>query len=368
MTHYIEDGRENLGVAYFSLMREISGAVHEKILSYIEDGEQYKTEDLRNELMDIPKARAGKNIMRSALTLLMYRLNGGVGTILEILPALAVSELNNVNAYLDNIVFDDKKGIWRGGNTRRRISGITIASGIFRELTEKAVLDIPTSDVNKVAVLSSLCECMKKSYLGQYVDMKIGIAEVDFFENDQSYFDWYVEKSELQSGFLYGFSAKLGAILAGVDGDQIEKSEEIGKIIGLGVHVSNDLGDFAILSQQEESTGFKKPQDQMADLINGRLTFPIYHILKYGSSQERNIILDMVGNNHATQKELLEVIGVVHSSGAFDFGKKFIREYYKKARKLINSSFPASRERGMLKAMTSVIVSNKFLSALRDQK
>lgn len=127
------------------------------------------------------------------------------------------------------------------------------------------------------------------------------------------------------------------------------------------------MGDFA-LKKFVESTGFKDYQDQLADLANGRLTFPIYYVMKHGTEQEKQAFKKIIHNESATQEDYLAASNAVHTSGAFEFGKKFIRRYYKDAKNMIHKNFPESRERGILSAIPSSIISNKFLTALKELK
>lgn len=351
-------------------MKKQSADIHNKINNYIKNfeniGKFNRYKKLHEQMLKLPEARINKNIMRSTITDLIYRLYSG-NQDTDIIPALAISEINNINAYLDNIILDNKKNIWEGADARKKISEATITSAIFRELTEAIITKLETSDSNKIKIIKSLSECMTKSYQGQQLDIETGVNEINNFKNDKSYLRWYLIKSKLQSGFLYGFSAKLGAILATASESQIIKAEKLGQTIGLGIHISNDLGDFAI-KEFTESTGFKYYQDQLADLKNGRLTFPIYYVLTHGTEQEKQALLNIVNNKSATQKDFLIASRAIHTSGTFEFGKKFIRRYYKDAKKMIHENFPESRERGILSAIPSAIISNKFLTALKESR
>ncbi|NTV55509.1 MAG: hypothetical protein HGA16_03345 [Candidatus Moranbacteria bacterium] len=263
-------------------------------------------------------------------------------------------------------MLDDKGGVWERPNVRECISEITIASALFRELIENVALQLPIADVCKVKILSSLSECMEKSYRGQQLDIEVGIGAIGMFEDDEAYLDWYENKSRLQSAYLYGFSAKLGAIMAEANDADIDKAERVGQAIGFGLHISNDLGDFAG-GDFPGSTGFKDYQDQMADLKNGRLSLPIFYVMRHGADHERAVFESTVGKSVLTHADLSEITRIVHASGAYRFGKKRIRGYYKAVKRLI-AGYPKSRERDMLSVMAGVIRTNKYLTALRQSK
>lgn len=354
--------------AYFRLMELRSSEVHRKIAEYLdwsnEIGISVQFEKLHARMMELPEARKRKGILGSTLTDLMFRIHGGRNDF-DIVPALTIPELNNIYAYLDNGLLDDKGGVWERSDVRENVSEITIGAALFRELIESIALRLPVADACKVKIVMSLSECMARSYRGQQLDIEVGIGAIGMFEDDEAYLDWYENKSRLQSAYLYGFSAKLGAILADASDADIDRAEKVGQAIGLGLHISNDLGDFAV-GDFPGSTGFKDYQDQMADLKNGRLSLPIFYVMRHGDDHQRTVFESTVGKSALTHEELSEISRVVHTSGAYEFGKKRIRESYNAAKRLI-AGYPKSRERDMLSVMAGVIRSNKYLTALRRQ-
>jgi len=138
-------------------------------------------------------------------------------------------------------------------------------------------------------------------------------------------------------------------------------------MFGTGLHISNDLGDFAP-PKKNTSTFGKAYQDQLADIRENRLTFPVFSVLKSGNQKEKDALLKMVGNYNPTEKELLEAIKSIHSTGTFSYFKKYIRGYYKNAEKLLHENFEKTKERDLFSVMLSVIRSNKFLTELRKFK
>lgn len=304
---------------YFRLLKETSDKTNEfvrnKIKSFGHLGHS-RNAILFQEVLRLPEARKNKNILRAVLTELVYRNLGGSAR--DIIPALALSEINNCNAYLDNWILDDKKQIWSGGDTRETVSRITLASGIFRELLDEVVMDLDTSDSNKLLIIKILSQAMARSYQGQELDLRMTIDNLDSYD-DQSYFRSYIRKSMLQSGYLYGVSTEIGAILAEASEDSRLLAKKIGETIGTGLHISNDLGDFAIFDT--EGGDFKNYQDQMADLKNGRLSLPVYYALKNGTKEDRLAILKIVENKGVTTEDKIAVAQAIHSSGAFEYCK-----------------------------------------------
>ena len=130
-------------------------------------------------------------------------------------------------------------------------------------------------------------------------------------------------------------------------------------MLGTGLHIGNDLGDFAILQKDGD---FKPYQDQMADLKNGRLTLPIYYVLKYGTKTQKEFFVEMVGKD-ITENHRIEILEVLHTSGAYDFCKKLLRKYYTEVKRLIKK-LPESKEREILNYVSVIIRNNKYLANL----
>lgn len=347
---------------YFDLMKKISNDVHlfiNKEINVHIQSDRYSSK-LSEALLLLPNARNGKNILRSTLTEAIYRILGGDKTITAF---NSLSEINNINAYLDNWILDNKKQIWIGGETRQKISEITIASAIFRELLEDIILKSDIEEHKKTRILGVFSKAIIYSYQGQQLDLEMSIETINDYKNDEIYLNKYVNKSLLQSGYLYGVSAEIGAILAGANKELIDLSRMLGEIIGTGLHISNDLGDFAILKECEGD--FKSYQDQMADLKNGRLTLPIYYVLKHGDKQSQKNFLSMVSNDNVNLKNKREVIQSLKVSGSYDYCKKLIRKYYNQS-KLIIDKFPNNEHKEILSYFPVVIRSNKYLSDLKN--
>jgi len=190
--------------------------------------------------------------------------------------------------------------------------------------------------------------------------MSMSIETFDDSQTEQEYLDLYVKKSSLQSGYLYGASTEIGGILANADAQTLNLVRKIGRKIGTGLHISNDLGDFAILA---ENTDFKGYQDHTADLRNGRLTLPIWYVLKHGTKDEKDIFLKHV-NKDIEQVDRRAILEVLHSSGAYNYCKKLLRKYYNESKKLIDE-LPESEGKLRLKYSTIIIKNNKYLSGLK---
>jgi geranylgeranyl pyrophosphate synthase len=349
----------NVKDLYFDSLRKISTDVHDFIDIEIKKLEKTIDNKLFQTINELPEKRKDKNILRSFVTFLVYKSLTKENN-RNLIAIAALSELNNYNAYLDNWILDNKNNVWGTDNSRDKISYITIASAVYRELVDSITCNLEVSDEKKLKIISVMQSAMIRSYQGQAQDIEMSVKNISHYRTDKEYIVSYVEKSLLQSGHLYGASAEIGAVLADASIENTLLTREIGKTLGTGLHISNDLGDFAILQKNGD---FKAYQDQMADLKNGRLTLPIYYVLKYGTEKHKITFMESIGKN-LTDIERAEILEILHSSGAYSFCKKLLRKYYSEMKNLIKK-LPESQEREIFNYLAVIIRNNKYLANLR---
>jgi geranylgeranyl pyrophosphate synthase len=297
--------------------------------------------------------------MRPPLSYLVYKALGGQESLESLSPMLAVSELNNYYCYLDNWILDNKNNI---GQDLGAIRNVTIASQILRDLTQSVIEESSASNEQKRRISQRLAETTIKCYEGQFRDLQMTTETIPSYPTEQDYLRAYLEKSKLQSGHLYGLSGEIGTVLANASTPEIELSRELCEILGTGIHVSNDLGDFTVFQEQDGS--FKPYQDQLADITNDRMTFPAYYVLNHGTEQERGTIRGIIGREDATTTEKLEVSRVIFISGAYAETRKILNSLYHGFKRLVHQLSPCP-EKNALGSVGEIIRYNKYLNEFR---
>lgn len=348
------------GKLYYQLMGEVSQSVNNFIQERIHSLDL--TSDLEQLLLVLPKKRENKKVMRPTLSYLVYKTLGGQDSIEKLTPMLAISELNNYYCYLDNWILDNKNEI---GSDLNKIRNVTIASQILRDLTQKIIEETNIEEDKKRKISNELAKTTIKCYEGQFKDLQMTTKTISNYSSEEDYLRAYLEKSRLQSGYLYGLSGEIGAILANANEDQRKIGKEICDTLGTGIHISNDLGDFTIFQEQDGS--FKLYQDQMADIINDRMTFPSYYALNHGTEEEKTKIKEIIGKKNATNIEKLEVSKAILDSGAYAQTKKILSGYFHEYKRLVHQ-LPQSPERNALSTIGEVMKYNKYLNEFRKLK
>lgn len=349
---------------YFDYMKETAKACAPAILSYFETFRK-RDPQFNSLLTPILERRLKHSQLRAVLTRLSYELVGGENW-KTVVPLCTAMELQTMYLYLHNWIFDNKKALWLGKaeEIRGKVNKTVISAAVMRELISRAIRDMDASLETKNMVEKEFSESNVDVYYGQYLDINLTIEKLDEFRSDEDFLRNYEHKSRLQSGNAYGLSAYLGAIAGGANKEQMRAIRKVSELFGTGIHVSNDLGDFAPPEQQETTFG-KAYQDQLADIREGRLTLPVYYVLKYGTRSEKESLLKLVRNHEPDVNQIMDGCRAIHTSGSYVYCKKYIRGFFKDAKRELHKAFEKSHNRDMYSTMLSVIRTNKFLVGLR---
>ena len=184
----------NIEDLYFDSLRKISSDVHKFIDIEINKLQKTTPKELFRQIQNLPAKRKGVNILRSVITLLVYKSLTKESNN-NLIALCALSELNNYNAYLDNWILDNKNNVWETERSREKISYITIVSGVYRELVDKVTFDTDISNEQKLRIVSIIQSAMIRSYQGQARDMEMSIQTIDRYTTDAEYIAAYTEKS-----------------------------------------------------------------------------------------------------------------------------------------------------------------------------
>ncbi|MFZ5955188.1 MAG: polyprenyl synthetase family protein [Nanoarchaeota archaeon] len=350
--------KQNNGKLYFKTIHEISPEVNSYIENRVKELNFLKR--LEGVLISLPEKRKQNPIMRSCLSYIFYRNLGGTKEIKDLIPALAISELSNYYCYMDNWIFDNKNNCHSNKNN---LNLIIASSAIFREITQQTIDDLTSTNQIKLKISKKLSEATIRGYHGQVLDFTTTIQDGLRFD-EKEFIDFYKKRADLLSGALYGLSSEIGAIIAEAEDRNILNSRKFGELFGAGMQISNDLGDFALFSNENCNT-FKSYQDQLSDIVEDRITLPIYFALKNGSNFERNSLINLIGKRNASLNEKRQASKAILSSGAYDKTKTILKEYRNELKKIINQ-FPENEYRDAISSMISTICYNKFLRNLKS--
>ena len=132
--------------------------------------------------------------------------------------------------------------------------------------------------------------------------------------------------SYYKTGRLFEASAKSAAMLSGKSTSFIENISKAAKLIGIVFQVRDDLLDYGI-----SKGNIGKPE--MQDILEDKITYPLYFALKYSNKKDSSKILKKLKNKDFS---IEEVADFVSSSNAFNKCNSLIQNYNNEISKCIN--------------------------------
>ena len=132
--------------------------------------------------------------------------------------------------------------------------------------------------------------------------------------------------SYYKTGRLFEASAKSAAMLSGKSTSFIENISKAAKLIGIAFQVRDDLLDYGI-----SKGDIGKPE--MQDILEDKITYPLYFALKYSNKKDSSKILKKLKNKDFS---IEEVADFVSSSNAFNKCNSLIQNYNNEISKCIN--------------------------------
>ena len=140
----------------------------------------------------------------------------------------------------------------------------------------------------------------------------------------------YYKMIEKKTASLIATACELGAITASEFEADHEALKIFGNNLGIAFQIKDDL--FDLLGNQSE-TG----KDLAQDVISNMITLPIVYSMKNGNKQTVKQISRLLRKVKKNKKVTNDLKQIVESTGGFDYAKRRIAEYSKKAISAIDS-------------------------------
>ena len=132
--------------------------------------------------------------------------------------------------------------------------------------------------------------------------------------------------SYYKTGRLFEASAKSAAMLSGKSIPFIENISKAARLIGIAFQVRDDLLDYGV-----SKGNIGKPE--MQDILEDKITYPLYFALKYSNKKDSSKILKKLKNKDFSIKEVADFVS---SSNAFNKCNSLIQNYSNEISKCIN--------------------------------
>src|SRR6478736_3682759 len=162
-------------------------------------------------------------------------------------------------------------------------------------------------------IVRVLCDVTLKMIEGEIFQLtKNGDAAI----TEDEHFDIIRRKT----AFLFGGSAQIGGMLGRVSKEQEQALQQYGFNLGIAFQVVDDLLDFT-----GDLAALGKPVG--ADLVEGKMTLPLIHLLQEGSEVGEKIIRDIIASRTATDEQWTELLSLLKKHRSIDHALRRAVEY-----------------------------------------
>ena len=270
-------------------------------------------EPVVKDLYDYIFDKSGKNVRASISLISSYGMNKNQQNRVKL--AAIIELLHTATLVHDDII--DNSDLRRGKTTVNVVwsnsHGVLIGDFIYskafmlmNEIGNFKVIDELSSATNKIAE-GELMQLANKNNLDTSLQQ---LKKISYYK----------------TGRLFEASAKSAAMLSGKSTSFIENISKAAKLIGIVFQVRDDLLDYGI-----SKGNIGKPK--MQDILEDKITYPLYFALKSSSKKDSSKILKKLKNKDFS---LEEVADFVSSSSAFNKCNSLIQSYSNKISKCIN--------------------------------
>jgi len=270
-------------------------------------------EPLVKDLYDYIFDKSGKKVRASISLISSYGLNKNQQNRVKL--AAIIELLHTATLVHDDII--DNSDLRRGKTTVNvawsNSHGVLIGDFIYskafmlmNEIGNFKVIDELSSATNKIAE-GELMQLANKNNLNTSLQQ---LKKISYYK----------------TGRLFEASAKSAAMLSGKSIPFIENISKAARLIGIAFQVRDDLLDYGV-----SKGNIGKPE--MQDILEYKITYPLYFALKNSSKKDSSKILKKLKNKDFS---IEEVADFVSSSNAFNKCNSLIQNYSNEISKCIN--------------------------------
>ena len=270
-------------------------------------------EPVVKDLYDYIFDKSGKKVRASISLISSYGMNKNQQNRVKL--AAIIELLHTATLVHDDII--DNSDLRRGKTTVNvawsNSHGVLIGDFIYskafmlmNEIGNFKVIDELSSATNKIAE-GELMQLANKNNLNTSLQQ---LKKISYYK----------------TGRLFEASAKSAAMLSGKSIPFIENISKAARLIGIAFQVRDDLLDYGV-----SKGNIGKPE--MQDILEDKITYPLYFALKDSSKKDSSKILKKLKNKDFS---IEEVADFVSSSNAFNKCNSLIQNYSNEISKCIN--------------------------------
>jgi len=292
---------------------------------------------------------SGGKRLRPIIAMLSCEVVGGVPE--NTIPfGVSLEYMHNATLVHDDIIDKDK---WRRGmpTTHEKFGlpfAILAGDALIGE-TYKMLSYLAPPELNSVTykeLIRSIADAAKNFYEGEAMD-------IEFAKRFDVSIPEYMIMIEKKTGQLYYLAGKGGALIGKGNRNEIENLAKYGLLFGLMFQMKDDL-----LNILTEQTSLGK-QKIGSDILNGKRTLMVVHTLTEADENQKKKLVKILGNQKATQKDVLEIIDIFKKLGSIDYAQNKLNEFSSQAKELLEI-FEKSESKDFLTALAEYSVTRTY--------
>jgi octaprenyl-diphosphate synthase len=279
---------------------------------------------------------SGGKRVRPAVLLMAARLSGYTGD-RAVMFAAVVEFIHTATLVHDDIIDDSELRRGRLAVHSRWGNDITVLLGDYLYIKSMAMaLTHDTLDI-----VRALCDVTLRMIEGELYQLtKNGDAGI----TEEEHFDIIRRKT----AYLFGGCGQIGGMLGKISHERVEALQEYGFNLGIAFQLVDDLLDFT-----GDLKALGKPVG--ADLVEGKMTLPLIHLLQQGEDRAESIVRDIIATRKATDEQWAEIMTMLQRHRSIDYAYQRAVEFAERAKKSLYA-FPPSSERDALLALPEYVL------------
>lgn len=253
---------------------------------------------------------AGGKRLRPVLVLLIANAYGYQGKNHHDLAA-TIEFIHTATLLHDDVV--DESSLRRGRQTANALFG-NAASVLVGDFLHSRAFQMMVS-VGSVPIMQVVADATNVIAEGEVLQL-LNMHDPDVTE------DRYLQVIRSKTAKLFEASAKVGALIAGANEEQVEAAAEYGRSIGTAFQLIDDVLDY---TGNAEEIG-KNVGD---DLREGKPTLPLIYLMKNGTAEEKELVRTCIEQGDESQFD--KILHAITQSGALNYTKEKALEAARKA-------------------------------------
>jgi geranylgeranyl diphosphate synthase, type I len=222
--------------------------------------------------------------------------------------------------------FKDKhyKGYLFDSASKRFSLSLAIVQGnVLYSLSNSCILGSNLDENQKYRSLRMFGDAYLRTNEGQIFDILLSSGEN--IREEQ-----YLEMASGKTASLFEASIKFGAMVNNAKPFQLENLSSYAKCVALAFQIYDDILDY--------SKKMSKGRNLGTDLRKGNRTLIMIKALQNSNDRQKNFLLDVLGNDKASNKDVEKSIKIIKETGALEYSSKLANKKVEEAKIFLGKS------------------------------